>query len=335
MPSDRMVKAPTVDKLRCSKVTISPSSSMAVKVPLWAPRPFTTATFVVGTQWLDLDISGVGKLLVDPAGAAMFQATTDANGSATVPITVPVGTAVGTEFFVQCRTVDSGANSQTELSSAAAIEVGKAAKPIGMTSPLVGTTTIDLPAGITVTATTDGLLVTETRNAAGAVRGEVALHAESDPFTISGITFTDLHICPGANKTTVPWQANDYLTVPAGTAEEYVLSYSVLGVAYGPYTVSGTYQLSLGHAVIDIAAMPVFDGHPMAGATIHYSLDGALFSTEYLAQLDSLGLPLTISAGQALTDADVAPVFDAMRNAFAGRRAQLVNRAFLRGELPE
>jgi hypothetical protein len=298
-----------------------PRAGTTIELQVLGARPNVAATFYVSTGYANRSIGNFGRILVDTLAATTHQATTDANGRATVALAVPATAQVGDEFFVQCSTIDSGSAPQIEWSSAAAFQVGSARKPIGMTSHLAGTITV---AGVGATVTSpsvSGLHVLEWRASVGGVSGELAISTESDAIVVNGVPISDLRIQSGVNDSGLVWTAADFLRVPATTADAFFVSFQAGGLDFGPYVVPGTIGSWLGDVVVQMGTVPALDNNPLAGASIALDLDEVFFGPEYLAQVDALDLTQGLAAGAALTEAEVAQTFAAMDALFAQRFA--------------
>jgi hypothetical protein len=279
-----------------------------------------TASFVVGTGWADQQVPGLGRVLVDANGAATYTATTDGNGRATVPLTVPNSAQAGDEFFVQCTTT-AGTGAAAELSSAAWFEVGTAAKPIGMTSTLSGTLTVAGALGSTTTPAVSGILSQHWEPRSIGALGHVGLHASSNTIQHQGLWIHDLTVLPTGVSPALPWTSTNFMRVPAGTAERFLLSFTAGGVDFGPYDVPGTLSVVLGDVAASLGPIPALDNNPLAGHHVTLSLHERLVDTDYFAEIDGLGLPNTLAAGLGLSDRHVEAQFKAVAQRLAARMA--------------
>ncbi len=310
-----------------------PRPGVTIELQVVGARPNVAATFVVSNGWADQVVPGFGRVLVDTLGATTITATTDANGRAFVPLTLPASTSVGDDWFVQCNTIDAGGSSTWELSSAAAFEVGNTTKPIGMSSTLAGTISVQ-GLGATVTSTNiSGVLVREWRHRTVGLNGFVAVNTVTDLIHVNGTAIQDLHVHSGVTDQGTAWTSGNFLTMPAGTAEQLYVGYTAGGVNYGPYAVSGTHTSSLGDVVLNLGPLPA--NNPLAGATLLLDLDETYVGPEYFQHLDSLGLPASLAAGFGVTGAQVEAEFLAFA---AGMQAALMaytgNRACFTAEIP-
>lgn len=295
-----------------------PRPGAAIELQVVDARPGVAATFYLSSSWGDQVVPGLGRVLVDTNGATTYQTTTDANGRASVSVTVPANATAGDEYFVQCHTVDAGASPMWELSSAAYFEVGTAQKPIAMVSHLTGTITISGVGATVSSQSLSGLHVLDWRPATGGVLGTAAVHTSTGSIQVNGTSISDLCVQPGASDpAAILWQAGTFLTVPVGTADQFLVSFTALGQDYGPYVVPGTISSSLGDVNVQLGTIPNLDNNPLAGASLGLDMDEALVGPEYFASLDSLGLPLTVEGGRAITEQDVMQRFAAFDALFA------------------
>ncbi len=313
-----------------------PRPGVTIELQVVGARPNVAATFVVSNGWADQQVPGYGHVLVDTTGATTLTATTDANGRATVPLTLPASTPVGDDWFVQCNTINASGWPTWELSSAAAFEVGSSTKAIGMTSNLAGTISVH-GLGATVTSpNVSGLLSREWNPRNGGVSGLVAVHTVTDTVQVNGITVQDLHVHPGVNELGIGWTSGTFMSVPAATPDQFFVGFSVGGVEFGPYAVPGTLGVSLGDVAVHLGPIPALDNNPLAGASLQLDLDETYVGTEYFQHFDSLGLPLTYAAGFAVTGSQVEANFAAfaavLQNALA---AHVGNQACFAMAVPD
>ncbi len=294
-----------------------------------------TASFVVGTGWADQQVPGLGRVLVDATGAATYTTTTDASGRATMPLTVPGTAQAGDEFFVQCTT-SGGTAAATELSSAAAFEVGTAAKPIGMTSHLAGTLTLGGAFGTASTPAVSGLLSQHWEPRTNGAMGYVAVHASSHAVLHNGSWIHNLTVQPTGSNPPLPWTSTNFMKVPAGTADRFLVSVTAGGTDYGPYEVPGTLSVLLGDVDVNLGPIPALDNNPLAGSSLAMALQEILTGPEYFAELDNLGLANTVSAGIQLTDRQVHGQFVAVAQRLAAHMASWPgDRSFYAPEVPD
>lgn len=293
-----------------------PRPGAAVQLQVVGARPGVSATFFVSTAWADQVVPGLGRVLVDTNSAVAYQTTTDANGCASVSVTVAASAAAGAEFFVQCHTVDAGASPTWELSSAASFEVGTAQKPIGMVSHLSGTISVTGVGAAVSSQSLSGVYVLDWRPATGGVVGAAAVHTATGSIQVNGTSISDLYVQPGADDLAIFWQAGTFLTVPVGTANQFLVSFTALGQDYGPYVVPGTISASLGDVNVQLGTIPNLDNNPLAGASLALDMDETLVGPDYFATLDSLGLPLTVEGGNAVSEQDVMQRFASVAQLF-------------------
>ncbi len=289
-----------------------PTPGATIQLQVVGARPNVDATFYVASAYDDVQVPGLGRVLVDANSAQTHQTTTDGNGRGSVTLTLPTTMSVGEELFVQCNSIDSGSSSPTwDLSTAACIELGSAAKPIRMVSHLAGGITLS-GVGSSVSSTLSGVYAQEwAPDVAGSVKGSVAVHTLTSSVTVNGVVIEELRVQPGVNLNEVTWTAGNFLHLPVGTADEFLVSFTSQSVEYGPYAVAGTMSARLGGVNVNLGTIPTTDSNPLGGASITLAMSEVYLGPEYFAELDASGLPLTVGGGALITPRQVSDRFDA------------------------
>jgi len=290
-----------------------PMPGATIEIQVVGARRGVDATFYVASAPDDVLVPGVGRVLIDTSTAQSYQTTTDQGGRATLSLTLPATMQVGDELYVQCNTLNSNAPAPTwELSSAACFELGSAAKPIGMLCHLAGAITVAGVGSSVSSNALSGIYAQEwAPDTGGAVKGSVAVHTETSSITVNGTLIQDLRVQPGANANEVSWSAATFLSLPAGTADEFLVSFTSQSVEYGPYVVPGTMMARLGAVTVNLGPVPTTDNNPLGGATITLATNEVFVGPEYFDAMDALGLPDGLTQGAQVTARQVNDRFAA------------------------
>ncbi|MCA8974089.1 MAG: hypothetical protein KDC98_05170 [Planctomycetes bacterium] len=283
----------------------SPIAGNTVEIQVVGARPFVDATFYVGTAHDDVDVPGLGRVLVDMRNALAYRTTTDAEGRASVAMAIPNNARSGEENFVQCFTTDSNLPSPvTELSTGVSFQIGEIRAPIGAVSHLSGTIAVSAGGTTATSNALSGVYVLEwSPETGGRVNGTVAIHTNTARITVNGRDVENLRVQPGVNTDELPWTRTDFLTVPADTADEFLVSYSMQGRDYGPYAVAGTLTATGGDVDLRLAPLPG-NGDPLQGATIELDMRESFLDPSHFDALADTGLrdritdPASITPGQ-------------------------------------
>jgi hypothetical protein len=268
----------------------TPRPGATIELQLVGARPNVDATFCVGHAAADQQVPGLGRVLVDTAGAQTYATTTDGTGRATWSLTLPATAHAGDELFVQCGTLDSQAATPVwEMSSACYFELGNAARPIGMCSHLAGTVTVARGAQ-SATAPLSGICSAEWRvGTNGTALGSIAVHTSTASVAFDGAAITNLRVQPGVNDDDVAWQPTDFLQLTAA-ADEFLLSFAAQGVDYGPYVVAGALTKALDAVTLVLGPVPTTGANPLAGATLTLQATESLVDPEYFTEIAAVGL---------------------------------------------
>jgi len=288
-----------------------PVPGATVELQVIGARPHTKATFYIATAADDIQLPGLGRLLVDMSTAISYQTTVDGQGRASIPFTIPNGAQSGDEQFVQCFTTDTASPSPTtELASAVNFQLGEAAKTVVNVSNLVGEITVTSNGTPVSSNDLSGIYAVEWGpRTADRVTAGVVVDTITSSITVRGELVEDLRVQSIGQSSPIVWSADDFLTVPTSTTDKFLVNYTHQNKDYGPYTVSGQVSASIGDVDVRLDPLPGGNNGPLAGAAIDLDMTETLLDPRYFTEIQYSGLPDPTQDPASITPQDAANQF--------------------------